>query len=220
MKQETLTVLKNFAGINKYIRIDKGNTLVIYNQSIGLFAKAKVEDTFPKTFSIYDLNQLLATISLFNDPEITYNEASLDITSGRMSVKYRYSDSSITIDQPRDEPQGLPEPSFSFELKKELLQEILKASSVLGVKLVELSKDRIRAYNVDAYDKPLDNEYQSLIENATILNEFEAKPVKIKIDALKMLQNDYTVFVSKHAVKFISQDGNLVYISGVVKSRS
>ena len=79
MNKDTLTVLKNFAGINKYMRISKGNVLMIFNPSLPLFARAEISDFFPKEFSIYDLNQWLSTLSLFEDPDIDFGDKQMVI---------------------------------------------------------------------------------------------------------------------------------------------
>ena len=55
MNKDTLTVLKNFAGINKYMRISKCNVLMFFYHSLLLFVRAEMSDFFLKEFSIYDL---------------------------------------------------------------------------------------------------------------------------------------------------------------------
>ncbi len=215
MKQETLTVLKNFASINKCIRINEGNILTIFNPTIPLFAQAKVEDNFKKTFSIYDLNQWLSTLSLFNDPNIAFEEKQMIITSGRMSAKYRYSASSITADQPSKSPDVPPE-LFSFDMQKEQLSEILKASSVLGLKELEFSLNGLRTFTSDANGNALDNEYTTAIEGLETTSD-ECESVKVKVEALKLLPLDYRVSITNKAVVFKSVDGNITYYAGLVK---
>ena len=161
MKQETLTVLKNFASINKSIRIREGKQLMIFNANIPLFAVATVEDEFPKSFSLYDLNQWLSTLSLFNEPQINFQEKHMEISSGRIKAKYRYSPATITSDQPDFIPP-MPSTHFSFYLPKEQLQEILKAASVMGLKELEFSRNGLKLYTTDSKGEILDNEYDSV----------------------------------------------------------
>ena len=215
MNKDTLTVLKNFAGINKYMRISKGNVLMIFNPSLPLFARAEISDFFPKEFSIYDLNQWLSTLSLFEDPDIDFGDKQMVIPAGRINAKYRYSASSVTADQPTNIP-NIPDTLYSFDLKKEQLSEILKASSVLGLKEIEFSVNGIRCLNSDNAGNAIDNEYQSLIEDISIVDASFAKPVKVKVEVLKLLPLDYNVSITEKLVKFSNEENKLDYYAGII----
>lgn len=215
MKQETLTVLKNLSTINKSIRISTGNVLTIFNPSIPLYARAVVDDKFPKSFSIYDLNQWLATLSLFNDPDISFEDKQMVINGGRMNAKYRYSAAAVTADQPTDEIT-LPETLFSFTMPREQLQEILKATSVLCLKELEFSIHGLRAFNSNAKGEAIDNEYTTAIENVQFENEAAVKKVKIKVEALRLMSLDYVVSINEKAVVFESVDNSIKYVAGLI----
>ncbi len=217
LKPETLAILKNFSSINKYMRINSGNSLIILNPSIPLFAIAKVNDVFPLTFSIYDIHQWLSTLSLFSDPDIDFQEKRMIIGGGRNSAIYRYSGPQTTADQPSKLPE-VPETLFSFDFKKEQLQEILKASSVLGLKELEFSVNGIKAFNTDSNGKSTDNEYMTAIEGVETLID-NSKPAKIKIDALKLLPLDYKVEITEKAVIFTSDESSdieIKYFAGLL----
>lgn len=218
ISQETLLILKNMAGINKSIRINEGNELMIFNRGIPLFACAKVKDSFPQTFSIYDLGQWLSTISLFNEPVISYDNQNVVMSSGRMSAKYRMSAPSITADQPDRRPT-LPAPTFSFSLRKEQLQEILKACSVLGLGSIQLSVNSIKAFNKNALGETLDNEYSTAIEDVVEEDSYDGKSVRINVSALKFLPLDYKVTVTPSMVVFKheSDEFDIEYYTGIIK---
>ena len=57
LSNETLNVLKNFAGINSGIEFKSGNKLSTISSTKTVLAKATLKDTFPQDFCIYDLNQ-------------------------------------------------------------------------------------------------------------------------------------------------------------------
>lgn len=215
MKQETLAVLKNLSTINKSIRINTGDVLTIFNPSIPLYARAVVDDKFPKSFSIYDLNQWLATLSLFNDPEISFEDKQMVINGGRMNAKYRYSASAVTADQPSNEIV-LPETLFSFTMPREQLQEILKATSVLCLKELEFSINGLRAFNSNAKGEAIDNEYTTAIENVQYENEASIRTVKIKVEAMRLMPFDYVVSINEKAVVFESTDGAIKYVAGLI----
>lgn len=214
MSKHTMLILKNFSGINKHMRINSGNVLTIFNLNFPLFARAEVEDFFPKTLSIYDLNQWLSTLSLFEDPDIEYADKLMTISSGKMSAKYRYCSPSVTADQPIN-PPSVEDTLFSFNLNKEQLAEILKASSVLGLKEVEFSSNGIRCLNSDDAGNAIDNEYVTAIEQLNLESDM-SKPVKIKVEALKLLSLDYDVSVTERFVKFSSEESKLDYYAGII----
>lgn len=216
MQQETLTVLKNFSSINKSIRITTGNVLTIFNSSVPLYARATVPDTFPKTFSIYDLNQWLATLSLFDNPDIAFEDKQMVINGGRMHAKYRYSAAAVTADQPTQEIE-IPPTIFSFKMPREQLQEVLKATSVLGLKELEFSLNGLRAFNSNAKGEAIDNEYTSAIEDVEYTDDGISKPLaKIKVGALRLLPLDYKVSITERATVFESLDGAIKYVAGLI----
>lgn len=217
MKPETLTILKNFSGINKSIRFDASSRIMIFNPNINFLAYADVEDEFPLKFSIYDLNQLLSTLALFDEPKIEYEQNQMVIRGNRMSAKYRYSAPQVTSDQVSHIPT-IPDNEYSFELSKEQLNEVMKAASVLGLKEVQFSKDSIKAFNTDDSGKVLDNEYESEIEDLNIINTDTDLVVKIKVEALKLIPVDYTVFINEKCVIFKSKhpDYKVTYYSALI----
>ena len=67
LSTNTIQVLKNFASINQNLVIKEGNTISTMSAMKNIVAKAEVEETFPKQVAIYDLNEFLASLSLFNN---------------------------------------------------------------------------------------------------------------------------------------------------------
>ena len=65
LSNETVSVLKNFATINQNLVIKSGNSISTISAQKNIIAKATVKETFPKDFAIYDLNEFLAALSLF-----------------------------------------------------------------------------------------------------------------------------------------------------------
>ena len=98
LSKTTIEILKNFSTINTSIVIKEGNVLRTISNEENILATAKVEETFPQTFAIYDLNQFLAGLSLFENPSLVFDNVDyLIIKSGRSRVKYYFSDPEITL---------------------------------------------------------------------------------------------------------------------------
>lgn len=73
LSNETLNVLKNFAGINSGIEFKTGNKLSTISSTKTVLAKATLKDQFPQDFCIYDLNQFLSVHSLGKDTELDFD---------------------------------------------------------------------------------------------------------------------------------------------------
>ena len=109
LSQTTLNILKNFATINNGIIIKKGNTLRTISNAENILAAANVEESFPQTFAIYDLNQFLAGLSLFDNPSLVFdNDDYVTIKDGRSRVRYYFSDPEITLKTAPDKSVKYP----------------------------------------------------------------------------------------------------------------
>ena len=95
-----------------------------------IVSTATVSDTFDTDFAIYDLNEFLSALSLFNDPELTFNDQSVRIAQGSQDLTYFYSDPSV-VTTPKTEI-SMPSVDASFTLTKDTFNQVLKAA-VLGV---------------------------------------------------------------------------------------
>ena len=67
LSDATISILKNFSSINQSIIVAEGNKLRTISVMKNILAEATVEETFPRTFAIYDLNEFLNGLSLHED---------------------------------------------------------------------------------------------------------------------------------------------------------
>ena len=134
LSNETVSVLKNFATINQNLVIKSGDNISTISAQKNIIAKATVKETFPKDFAIYDLNEFLAALSLFEKPDLEFRDDFVVITengSAAKSLKYWYSDPSVVTTTTKD--ITMPECEISFSLDNNLLSDIQKAAAVIGV---------------------------------------------------------------------------------------
>ena len=112
LSSNTTMVLKNFATINQNLVIKEGSELLTMSSMKNIVAKATVEENFPKEFAIYDLNEFLASLSIFKSPVLEFQEQYLTIKEEDQPHKkltYFYSDPSVvqsptkTITMPSEE---------------------------------------------------------------------------------------------------------------------
>ena len=80
LSNKTLAILKNFATINQSIVIKPGKKLQTISNVKDSFAKAEIEEDFQGDVSIYDLNEFLGVVGLFEDPEFDFGNKSVTVS--------------------------------------------------------------------------------------------------------------------------------------------
>ena len=74
LSDNTVNILKNFAGINNSILVKQGNQLRTISVAKNILAEAEIPEDFPRAVAIYDLNQFLNGLSLHQDPDLDFSE--------------------------------------------------------------------------------------------------------------------------------------------------
>ena len=209
LSEHTTSVLKNFASINQNLVIKEGKTISTMSAMKNIVAKAEVDEDFPREIAIYDLNEFLAALSLFNNPVLDFSENHVMITEeGKTgnSLKYFYSDPSV-VTTPSSEIT-MPETEVKFSLDSGDLSKVQRAASVIGSPDLVLEKNGTGSY-LTVKDKKNDtaNNY-SLDVDAEGSGEYN---FFFKVENLKLLPTNYDVNVSsKNISHFKSQAGNAV----------
>ena len=116
LSDSTLTVLKNFAGINNSILVKEGKKLRTISVAKNILAEANITEEFPRDVAIYDLNQFLNGLSLHADPDLDFTPDSyITIKEGKRRVKYFYADPQVIVAPPEKEI-NLPTEDVCFQL--------------------------------------------------------------------------------------------------------
>ena len=96
LSDNTISVLKNYSTINQNLMIKMGSTLSTMSAMKNIVAKATVEETFEKDIAIYDLNEFLACMSLFENLDLDFQDDFVIMRGeSNNSLKYWYSDPSV-----------------------------------------------------------------------------------------------------------------------------
>ena len=134
LSDKTFSLLKNFSAINQSILFKRGNTLRTMSVMKNILAEADIEDEIPQDFAIYDLTRFLNGISLFEEPELDFqNDSHLTIRDGKSKrTKYFFADPSVIV-APPEKSIELPTEDVSFSLDSNNLIDLLKASAVYGL---------------------------------------------------------------------------------------
>ena len=204
----TLNILKNFSNINRSIVINEGNELSTIAITKNIFAKAKVEENFPKTFAIYDLTEFLSGLSLFKNPEFIFdNDNYLVIKDGHSKVKYFYSDPEIIVAPPK-KSIILPSVDVQFILESETLATMVRAANVYQLPdlCVEGNGSTI---NLVVKDK------KNSTSNTYSLSVGETEDsfsYSFKIENIKILPGKYDVSISSKLISnFVNLNSDLEY---------
>lgn len=208
LSKETVGLIKNFAGINSNLLLKSGNKLATISAQKNVMADAVVTETFPD-FGIYDLNEFLGAMSLFEDPELTFNEKWVTIEQGGNSIKYFAADASVLT-----APQKaitFPEAEIEFPMSANMLSMIQRTASVLRASDVSIVGDG-SSITVVVGDKKnaTGNSYNSTV--GTTDKKFK---VNLKVENLKMIPGDYQVSISSKKISRFKGAGDLVYYVAV-----
>ena len=208
LSDNTVALLKNFAGINNSILVKQGNRLRTISVAKNILAEADITEEFPRDFAIYDLNQFLNGLSLHQDPDLDFVEESyLSIKEGKRRVKYFFADPNVIISPP-DKDIQLPSEDVCFQLDSVTLEKLLKAAAVY--QLPDLSAvGEAGVVKLVVRDKKNDtsNEY------SIVVGETDAEfTFNFKVENIKILPGTYEVVVSQKLLsRFQSKNHDLCY---------
>ena len=193
LTDNTLTILKNFAGINNSILVKQGTKLRTISVAKNILAEAVIDEEFPRDFAIYDLNQFLNGLSLHQDPEMDFKEESyLSIREGKRRVKYFFADPNVIISPP-DKDITLPSEDVHFQLDSTSLEKLLKAAAVYQLPdFCVVGGDGVVKLVVRDKKNDTSNEF------AIVVGETDKEfTFNFKVENIKIIPGAYDVIVSQ-----------------------
>ena len=202
LSEHTVEVLKNFATINQNLVIKEGNELTTMSAMKNIVAKAKVEESFEKEVAIYDLNEFLASISLFTSPILDFNEGFVTIreeNNPKNSLKYFYSDPSVVTSP--NKTITMPSKEVSFKLNGENLNKLKRAAGVIQAPDLVLEKKNTDVF-LTVKDKKNDTANTFSIDVDTIADGSDFK-FFFKVENLKLMDGDYEVDISSKNISHL-----------------
>ena len=209
LSDNTLTLLKNFAGINQSILVKQGNKLRTISIAKNILAEAEITEEFPREFAVYDLNQFLNGLSLHQDPDLDFTENSyITIREGKRRVKYFYADPNVIISPPEKEIK-LPSEDVCFQLETGALEKLVKAAAVYQLPDISAIGDA-GVIRLVVRDKKNDtsNEYSIVVGETDEQFTFNFKVENIS----KIVSGAYNVVVSQKLLsQFTNTKHNLSY---------
>ena len=203
LSEHTVDVLKNFATINQNLVIKEGSTLTTMSAMKNIVAKAEVEESFDKEVAIYDLNEFLASISLFSSPVLEFNEGFVTIkeeNNPKNSLKYFYSDPSVVTSP--NKTITMPSKEVSFKLNGENLNKLKRAAGVIQAPDLVLEKNNTDVF-LTVKDKKNDTANTFSIDVDTVADGSDFK-FFFKVENLKLMDGDYNVDISSKNISHLA----------------
>ena len=208
LSDNTLNILKNFAGINNSILVKQGTQLRTMSVAKNILAEAQIGEEFPRDFAIYDLNQFLNGLGLHQDPEMDFSPDSfLSIREGKRRVKYFYADPNVIISPP-DKEITLPSEDVHFQLESTSLDKLLKAAAVYQLPdLSAVGGDGVVKLVVRDKKNDTSNEFAVVVGETDKVFSFN-----FKVENIKIIPGAYDVVVSSKLLsRFTNSQHDLKY---------
>jgi len=209
LSDSTLSILRNFAGINNSILVKKGNRLRTISVAKNILAEANLNEEFPSDFALYDLNQFLnVNNSLFRNPELDFTDNGyVVISEGKSKQTFFFADPNVIVTPP-DKEITLPTEDVCFELSTEQLDKLLKAAAINQLPdFSAIGKDG--KVTLVVRDKKNDTSNNFNIVVGETESEFT---FNFKVENIKILPGTYDVVVSQKLLsRFTSKNHDLTY---------
>jgi hypothetical protein len=204
LSDSTLTVLKNFAGINNSILVKEGKKLRTISVAKNILAEANIMEEFPRDVAIYDLNQFLNGLSLHADPDLDFTPDSyITIKEGKRRVKYFYADPQVIV-APPEKDITLPTEDVCFQLDSTALDKLLKAAAVYQLPdLSAIGENGVVKLVVRDKKNDTSNEYAVVVGETDSVFTFN-----FRVENIKIIPGAYNVVVSS---KLLSKFSNTQY---------
>jgi hypothetical protein len=210
----TLSVLKSFTSINPSLYVNSGNVIKTISPQKTIIGRAEVDDSFDVPFGIYDLNQFLSTVSIFESPDFEFSDRSVEIKNGVSSVTYGYADANMIMQAP-EKDLDLPDVVVEFELKDAVFKKTMQAASVLQLpnwSVIGAGGD-VTLVVGNSKDES-SNTFRHVVGSTDL--DFE---LVFKVENLRFMPADYNVKISSKGISHFSTNGGKLQYYIATESR-
>ena len=198
--------MKNFASINNNILIREGDIVATITGAKNIFARAQIAESFPKEVAIYDLNSLLALLTLKENQEVEFGDKALTISKDSGKFEYFYSSPDVV--------KGAPDKTievddfYKFKLTAEDVGMINKAAAITSAPNLSVTcKNQTVTLTIGDRKNQSANNFKRVI--GTGFDDFD---VFMAVENFKIIPDAYEVTVSKKKfLHFRHETKNLQY---------
>jgi len=208
LSENTVTLLKNFASINPSIHIKEGNMLRTIAPQKTIMASSKINEVFPANAGIYDLPRFLSAFSLFDNPELIFDDNMITMKENKRTIRYVLTDPKMFLNPPENDID-MPPCEIEVDVEYSNLQSVMKAASVLSLPEIAFIGDGSYIYlkAVDSSDPTSDDFGVELEESNKVFR------VVFRVENIKLLPNTYKVSLSSKGLANFSSDNTNYFIA-------
>lgn len=216
LSANTLTVLKNFSKINNTILIRKGASLITVDMQKQIVADAKLQDSFPQDFAIYNLAEFLGVNSVHENSELDFQSEKVVFLgqTGKDRLEYFYSDASVVQDALptwKKIPSVFDEASIvhRFTLSHDGLSALERHASLLSLThLSFVGEDGVVQVVVhDKESRSTQNKFTLNVDGFSSRSE----TYSMRFQNLRVLPDSYDVEVSPTIAHFVGKTNGVQY---------
>ena len=205
VSERTTNLLKNYASINQSIEFREGNILKTVSPLNTILASVEIEEEFPQTFPIYELNRFLGTLSLFNNPELDFTDNGVSITDDNHKGIYRYCGSSSMFQTPPDKDITFPDAEVNFKLSQDQFKKTINAANTLGLPeiVVEGNGSEI-LFVVSDTGNPSSDQFSTKVGSTDKTFRMIFKTENLN----KIMEGEYDVSLSSKRISHFKREGD------------
>ena len=206
LSPNTVNILKNFATIQPNLIVNAGSTI---NHGIGRNGLAK-----QRLVLLECLNEFLTVYNLLEDPEVTFFDDHLTLTSGNSKMTYRFAETK-NLTSPTKSIK-LDEGDVTVNLAENQVASIRSAAAALGHGIVGFIGDG-KKIKIVVHDPSGSNANKLEIDLEQSTDQtFE---LNCQVAEIKVLPGDYEVILSKKLLsKWVNKNTVVYYIALDTKS--
>lgn len=220
LSENTISVLKNFSSINPNLVFKEGNQVKTISVAKNILATATITETIPKEFGIYDLNEFLSVVGLFDTPELVFTDSSVKIKDGGQSVNYFFSALENLTTPSKD--ITMPKCEIEFNLTESDLNKLRKAAATLGVSEVAVCGDEGGSgitIKVSDTKNATSNSFELNISSGDVVRPANSFQMVFNIGNFKFAAGDYRAKLSSKLISnFKNTNNNIEYWVALEKS--
>jgi hypothetical protein len=229
LSQNTLNILKNYAGINGNLLIKPGSQLRSVNEKGTILSIANIEETFDHEIAIYDLGEFLNTLALFENPQIVIDAEKQYVTIAGERSKVKYFLASVRVLSKKiidfsEKNFSVSDPKVSFPLTEEDFGKLRKAASTFRFENLSFRSTNGNDISAVVTDQNIasSNSFELNLGTSSIENEIPFEMV-VSFDQMKFIPDDYmcNLYVLPNGSKiaeFIAQNNDVRFFCGLDRS--
>lgn len=221
LSQTTIKVLSNFYEINPSLMVRSGTLLNTQSVGQNIIVEYKCPEEWSQDFAIYELNQFLVGLNLFDSPTLEFSNDDYVVitnTNKTRSSRYFFSDKEILESCSPEKRISFPEDRvvMEFDLSSEDLAALARASRAYN--LNDLVFNAVDENFVDVCLVDLENETNNTFNlhlPATCAID-KSKKINMKMENIKLYGGDYKVQLTDTVItKWKHSRIDLAYYIGV-----